>query len=213
MLQGVSGLTFVASSVSPEEALAAAATSDLGNGFQRVYGEASPVSSYGGMGGGEGAASNRFRYMYDVPSSWSSGTVGKIEKAYSGVDTKFKDQRTKSSAYVITLAGYTALKSDRRSILDDLSLSDSSLQDSLQSEDIDVSLSEVTAYPDGKTAQPYVYFDLSSPSEHALATITSDGVRLFALFTRTNPSTFKRDPDTFYSIQNSLATIPLAEGG
>lgn len=189
---------------------AAAQTEDLGDGFIRCYGEASPASSYGGMGGGAGANSNRFRYTFDVPSDWSAATVGKVEKAYSGVDTKFKDPKSKSLAYVVTLAGYTQLKSDRRSILDDLALSDSSLQDSLQSEDVEVSLSESTG--SDASEQPYVYFDVGSPNERALVTVTTDGVRLFALFARTSPASFKRAPNTYYRIQNSLKTIPLAEG-
>lgn len=138
-----------------------------------------------------------------MPDGWSEATIGKVEKAYNGTDTKWLDPQGKSQAYVVTYSGYTELKNDRRSMLDDLALSDASLQDALQSSDASVSVSESSGGGPRRT----VYFDVDAPTERSLAAVTVDEERLYALFVRSRPSTFSRDADTFRRIQSSFRVL------
>ena len=79
-------------------------------------------------------------------------------------------------AYVTSFNGSPVLKQDRRSLIDDLALSDSSLQDALSYAD-DVVVAERTT-----DEQLYVDFDIISGGRTIYATVTSDGARLYALF-------------------------------
>jgi hypothetical protein len=107
--------------------------------------------------------------------------------------------------YVTSFNGYPVLKEDRRSLINDLALSDSSLQDALSYADA-VDVVERT-----EDEQLYVDFDINSGARRRLvasrrvampralsrwgvrcrscaggrtiyATVTSDGARLYALF-------------------------------
>ena len=72
--------------------------------------------------------------------------------------------------------GYPVLKADRKSLINDLALSDSSLQDALSYAD-DVVVAERT-----EDDQLYVDFDIVSGGRTIYSTVTSDGARLYALF-------------------------------
>ena len=97
-----------------------------------------------------------------------------------------------------SFAGYPKLKEDRRGIIDDLSLSDSTLQDALSYSD---AVEVVERTEDG---QLYVDFDIVSGGRTIYATVTSDGARLYALFC--NGATSATE-EAYKTMRNSLRTI------
>ena len=97
-----------------------------------------------------------------------------------------------------SFSGYPKLKEDRRSIINDLSLSDSTLQDALSYADA-VDVSERT-----EDEQLYVDFDIIGGGRTIYATVTSDGARLYALFV--NGATAATD-EAFKAMRNSLRSI------
>lgn len=97
-----------------------------------------------------------------------------------------------------SFSGYPKLKEDRRSIIDDLSLSDSTLQDALSYSD------EVVVAERTEDEQLYVDFDIVSGGRTIYATVTSDGARLYALFC--NGATAATD-EAYKTMRNSLRTI------
>jgi hypothetical protein len=99
---------------------------------------------------------------------------------------------------VTSFAGYPKLKEDRRGIIDDLSLSDSTLQDALSYSD---AVEVVERTEDG---QLYVDFDIVSGGRTIYATVTSDGARLYALFC--NGATSATE-EAYKTMRNSLRTI------
>ena len=108
---------------------------DLGNGYKRFYGEATSSSSYGGYGGSDNNF-DKFKYFFDVPTSYEKDTVNKVEKSTNGTDARWLNPRFKQErAYCVTLPGYTKMKEDRMGILSDLALSDYVLQDALYTQD------------------------------------------------------------------------------
>ena len=97
-----------------------------------------------------------------------------------------------------SFSGYPQLKEDRRGIIDDLSLSDSTLQDALSYAD---NVEVVERMEDG---QLYVDFDIVSGGRTIYATVTCDGARLYALFC--NGATSATD-ELFKTMRSSLHTI------
>jgi hypothetical protein len=125
------------------------------------------------------ADSVRAQYSFVVPESWKSATVSKTMKAVNGTDVLFVDPaRPAQRAYAVSFAGqsYAKLKEDRRGIVNDLALSDSSIQDALSFAD-DVVVGERII--DGKT---YADFDIVTGSDAIYLCVTCDGSRLYGLF-------------------------------
>ena len=52
---------------------------DLGDGFKRFYGEATSSSSHGGHGGSDNNF-DKFKYYFEIPSSYEKDVVNKTEK-------------------------------------------------------------------------------------------------------------------------------------
>ena len=69
------------------------------------------------------------QYNFEVPSNWTAQTIGKIEKATQGVDSRWVSPGDKQIlVQVLTLAGYSQLNNDREQIIDNLAVADYELQ-------------------------------------------------------------------------------------
>ena len=175
------------------------------------------------LDGGYGGSDTNYKYSFILPDSWKTDTVSKVDKATNGTDARFVDPKNKEGAwatprcacrrcllrsrvalaraaraYVTSFSGYPRLKEDRRGIIDDLSLSDSTLQDALSYADA-VEVSERT-----EDEQLYVDYDIIGGGRTIYATVTSDGARLYALFC--NGATAATD-EAYKAMRNSLRTI------
>jgi len=149
--------------------------------------------------GGYGGSDANYKYSFILPDSWKTDTVSKVEKATNGTDARFVDPRNREAkAYVTSFMGYPVLKEDRRGIVDDLSLSDSALQDALSYAD------NVEVVERMEDEQLYVDYDIVSGGRTIYVTITSDGARLYALFC--NGATAATDA-MFKTMRSSLRTI------
>ena len=162
----------------------------------RHLGRATSSSSYGGYGGSD----KNYRYAFDYPEAWKPITVSKTMKATNGTDAKFGDG--KSAVYAVSFVGYPALKEDRRSIISDLALSDSAVQDALSFAD-EVLVSERTI--DG---QAYASFDIISGPEAYYVAVTCDGSRLYGLF-----AVGKTGDERLLTARDSLRSLQKASGG
>lgn len=200
---------FQAKAVEAPAALAAAAKgenfknpSDLGDGFRRLYGEATTSSSYGGYGGNENNF-DKFKYYYDIPDGWTMDTVNKVEKSTNGTDTRWSNPKLSSEkVYCVTLTGYNKLKEDRQSLLSDLALSDYNLQDAIVGAD-SIEVTERDAY-----GQTYIDFDLYGYFGAIFACVTVYGGRLYALFSVVPDSVLEKDKEQGQRLRNSFGTIP-----
>jgi hypothetical protein len=144
-------------------------------GYKRHFGRATSASSYGGYGGKD----DFFKYTFLYPESWKTTTVSKTMKATNGTDVRYADPNSKKNVvYAVSFAGqsYASLKEDRRSIVNDLALSDSGIQDALTFAD-DVVVGE-RVVDDVKIAD----FDIVTGNEAIYLAVTCDGSRLYGLF-------------------------------
>jgi len=197
-----------ARAVESPAALAAAAKgenfknpSDLGDGFRRLYGEATSASSYGGYGGNENNF-EKFKYYYDVPNGWTADTINKTQKATNGTDTRWINPKLPAEkVYCVTLTGYNKLKEDRSELLGDLALSDYDLQDAIQGADV-FEVAEREAY-----GQTYIDFDLYGYFGAIYACVTVYGGRFYALFSLVPESALEQNKEQAKRIRNSFGTI------
>jgi hypothetical protein len=205
-------IPFEAKAVESPAALAAMAKgqnftnpSDLGDGYLRLYGEATTSSSYGGYGGNENNF-DKFKYYYDIPVGWTQDTVNKVEKSTNGTDTRWSNPKLNSEkVYCVTLTGYNRLKDDRSGLLSDLALSDYNLQDAIIGAD-SVEISEREAF-----GQTYIDFDLYGYFGAIFACVTVYGGRLYALFSVVPESVLEKDKEQGKRLRNSFGTIPKDE--
>jgi len=138
-----------------------------------------------------------------LPQGWKSGTVSKTMKSTNGTDCIFTNPGKKGqSVYVVSFLGasYERLKEDRTSIINDLALSDSAIQDALSFAD------KVEVTNKTKNGQAYADFDIIGGGEAIYVSVTSDGSRLFALFvTGAGPG----PDDQARIMRDSLVTLDL----
>jgi len=187
---------------SPEVSLAFDNPQDLGDGFQVFYGLASSASSYGGYGGNENTGFSQYRYFYQIPQGFQSTTVGKIDKATKGLDSRWVNPKVKGElVFGVTLAGYSVLPTLRSEVLDNLSLSDFDLQDRLtQAERKEDSLKMVND-------QEYYMYEVEGPISVTLASVTTYAGRFFGCFVETTPEAFNADPAKYRRLVDSFETI------
>ena len=122
-------------------------------------------------------------------------------KATNGTDVLFVNPASsKQKAYAVSFAGqsYAVLKEDRRSIVNDLALSDSGIQDALTFAD-EVVVGERVV--DGKI---YADFDIVTGNEAIYLSVTCDGSRLYGLFVLGGSA---RADDPARVIRNSLQSL------
>ena len=175
--------------------------SDLGDGYRRLYGEATSSSSYGGYGGNENNF-EKFKYYYDLPNGWTADTINKTEKSTNGTDTKWSNPKLPAEkVYCVSLTGYNKLKEDRQELLGDLALSDYNLQDAIVGADT-FQVSEREAY--GLT---YVDFDLTGYFGAIFACVTVYGGRLYALFSVVPESVLEKDEAQGRRLRESFGVI------
>ena len=127
--------------------------------------------------------------------------MSKTMKAVNGTDVLFVNpSRPSQRAYAVSFAGqsYQVLKEDRRSIVNDLALSDSLIQDALSFAD-EVRVSERTV-----RGRPVADFDIVTGNEAIYLAVTCDGARLYGLFVLGGTSA---DNDPARTIRNSLTTL------
>jgi hypothetical protein len=190
---------------------------DLGDGFKRFYGEATSSSSYGGYGGSDNNF-DKFKYYFEIPSTYEKDVVNKTEKSTNGTDARWVNPKDKKAekAYCITLPGYTKLKEDRMGTFQDLALSDYTLQDAIYVVDGEPTINDRyvgKTEPDeegkgGNPGQLYADYDLVGAESfgHIFATITVYGGRLYSLFVWVPPGgnveNGKRMRDSYRTIEN-----------
>lgn len=166
-------------------------------GYKRHFGRATSASSYGGYGGND----DFYKYTFIYPESYKPTTVSKTMKATNGTDVRYADPNNKKNVvYAVSFAGqsYASLKEDRRSIVNDLALSDSGIQDALTFAD-DVVVGE-RIVDDVKIAD----FDIITGNEAIYLAVTCDGSRLYGLFVLGGSAS---PDDPARTIRNSLRAL------
>lgn len=176
----------------------------LGNGYKKIYGEATTAASYGGYGGSD-KSDDRFKYTYIVPENWRGDIINKVEKGVNGIDNRQfpteNNANKKEKAYVITFPGYLKLKDDRESIISDLAIGDIQLQDILQGQESFESSNRMV------DDQLFYDYDITGFNQKCLASATVDGGRLYILFVLTSVNNYNKEKDKYDFMQKSLKTL------
>ncbi|GBG77496.1 hypothetical protein CBR_g23941 [Chara braunii] len=187
---------FLSMAMAAEDAEAADPTS-----FRVYFGNAAAAASYGGYGGNASKQSEA-EYTYKVPATWKEHVVSKIEKGTNGTDSEFYNPKKRSEKVYLTYLGGVPKLGPKEAILNNLALSDVSLQDAL-AEAEEISTGERT------DAQGQVYYDyeFSTAGEHSLITVTCKRNKLYSLFVRSPEKDFKRDESMLREIWSSFSTV------
>ncbi|KAL9244621.1 hypothetical protein vseg_018382 [Gypsophila vaccaria] len=197
--------TLVLSSTSIPAALAAAhdaaAASASAAGYSIYYGTAASAANYGGYGGNS-SKKDSAEYIYEVPNGWKERLVSKVEKGTNGTDSEFYNPKKKSEReYLTYLSGFRAL-APKDVILNNLALSDVTLQDQIAS--ADTVTSEVRTDDKG---QVYYEYEIGVADSHSLISVTCANNKLYAHFVNAPAVEWKRDQDMLRHIHQSFKTI------
>eukprot|EP00245_Coleochaete_scutata_P006811 TRINITY_DN21597_c0_g1_i1.p1 TRINITY_DN21597_c0_g1~~TRINITY_DN21597_c0_g1_i1.p1 ORF type:complete len:301 (+),score=54.61 TRINITY_DN21597_c0_g1_i1:48-905(+) len=170
--------------------------------FKVYYGTAASASSYGGYGG-NASKQDSAEYIYDVPSGWKERAISKVEKGTNGTDSEFYNPKKKTEkVYVTFLSGFRRL-APQDIILNNLALSDVSLQDAISSAD---RISQTTRETDG---QVYYDYEIDSPLSHQLIAVTCAKNKLYAQFVSAPVSDWNRDSSTLQRVHSSFKTVGI----
>eukprot|EP00252_Welwitschia_mirabilis_P019540 TRINITY_DN4546_c0_g1_i1.p1 TRINITY_DN4546_c0_g1~~TRINITY_DN4546_c0_g1_i1.p1 ORF type:complete len:238 (+),score=10.43 TRINITY_DN4546_c0_g1_i1:142-855(+) len=136
--------------------------------YSKYYGTAGSAANYGGYGG-NARKKDSAEYSYDVPRGWKERLVSKIQKGTNGTDSEFYNPKRKDEKeYLTSLPGFRTL-APKDTVLNDLALSDVSLQDMITSAD-NIKSKERRL---GDTNQLYYDFEIDSPVGHGLIAVCS----------------------------------------
>eukprot|EP00244_Chara_vulgaris_P005056 TRINITY_DN2024_c0_g1_i1.p1 TRINITY_DN2024_c0_g1~~TRINITY_DN2024_c0_g1_i1.p1 ORF type:complete len:313 (+),score=54.35 TRINITY_DN2024_c0_g1_i1:119-1057(+) len=190
------GVFFLSMAMAAEEAEAADPTS-----FRMYFGNASAAASYGGYGGNASKQSEA-EYTYKVPATWKEHVVSKIEKGTNGTDSEFFNPKKRSEKVYLTYLGGVLKLGPKDAILNNLALSDVSLQDALAE-------AEEIRSDERTDAQGQLYYDyeVSAAGEHSLITVTCKRNKLYSLFVRSPEKEFRRDESMLREIWSSFSTV------
>lgn len=204
----IAGIALLSSGVlqleTVENARALENPQQLGDGFQRFFGQATSASSYGGYGGSDVSELSSYKYYYDIPTAWTPASVNKQDKGYNGVDSRWFDPEVKAKtkkAYLVTFAGYSKLKPNKEDIIEDLSLADAVLQDALILAE-DFSFKEFD-----KNGQTYVDYDILGEEYTVLCRVTTYGGRIYSMFVWGSGEDYESDGASMRRVRDSFGTI------
>jgi hypothetical protein len=176
-------------------------------GMSVYFGLASPPTSYGGYGGN---AAEDAKYYFSYPSEWKVETVNKVKKGMQGIDAILYEKKGKGypGVFVVT---FSRAGEDNKSFklanvettFQGFAGADYDLQDALtESTDTKQSQREI----DGQT---YFDYEIFSPVNNYLATITVQTGKVFALFVKAPPKKFDQQEQQLRTVQQSFRTIPI----
>jgi PsbP len=171
------------------------------------YGTAASAANYGGYGGNSSKKSSA-EYVYLVPDSWKERLVSKVEKGTNGTDSEFFNPKKRTEReYLTFLAGFRSL-APVDAVLNNLALSDVSLQDQIASAD-GVKSSERK----DDSGQVYYEYEIEGVGSHSLISVTCAKNKLYAHFVTAPNSEWNRDQDTLRQLHESFKTVDPAAGG
>ncbi|KAK3239029.1 hypothetical protein CYMTET_51020 [Cymbomonas tetramitiformis] len=176
----------------------------LGDGYQKFFGQATSASSYGGYGGSDVSELSSYKYYYEIPTTWTPASVNKQDKGYNGVDSRWFDPEIKAKtkkAYLVTFAGYAKLKPNKEDIIEDLSLADAVLQDAL------ILAEDFTFNEFEKNGQLYVDYDILGEEYNVLCRVTAYGGRIYSMFVWGSGKDYESDGASLRRIRDSFGTI------
>ncbi|PRQ43926.1 hypothetical protein RchiOBHm_Chr3g0473601 [Rosa chinensis] len=144
--------------------------------YQIYYGTAASAANYGGYGGNSDKKTSA-EYVYDVPDGWKERLVSKVEKGTNGTDSEFYNPKKKTEKEYLTYLGGFRQLAPKDVVLNNLALSDVSLQDLIASAD------EVTSEEkkDDK-GQVYYVYEINGVAAHSLISVTCANNKLYAHF-------------------------------
>lgn len=169
--------------------------------FTLYYGTAASAANYGGYGGNS-SKKDSAEYVYEVPAGWKERLVSKVEKGTNGTDSEFYNPKKRSEKeYLTFLNGFPRL-APRDAVLNNLALSDVSLQDLISGAD-SVRSEEVT----DEKGQVYYVYEVDSAGAHSLISVTCAKNKLYAHFVNAPAPEWKRDEQTLKHIHQSFKTV------
>ncbi|CDP07760.1 unnamed protein product [Coffea canephora] len=165
------------------------------------YGTAASAANYGGYGGNSDKKASA-EYIYDVPDGWKERLVSKVEKGTNGTDSEFYNPKKKQEKeYLTYLAGFRQL-APKDAVLNNLALSDVSLQDLIASADSVTSTERQDA-----NGQVYYDYEIEGIGAHSLISVTCANNKLYAHFVNAPAPEWNRDQDALRHLHQSFKTV------
>lgn len=169
--------------------------------FSLYYGTAASAANYGGYGGNS-SKKDSAEYVYEVPAGWKERMVSKVEKGTNGTDSEFYNPKKRSEKeYLTFLSGFPRL-APRDNVLNNLALSDVSLQDLISGAD-SVRSEEMM----DEKGQVYYVYEIEGAGAHSLISVTCANNKLYAHFVNAPAPEWKRDEQTLKHIHQSFKTV------
>ncbi|KAI5682153.1 hypothetical protein M9H77_03381 [Catharanthus roseus] len=174
---------------------------DSPTAYTLYYGTAASAANYGGYGGNSDKKASA-EYIYDVPDGWKERLVSKVEKGTNGTDSEFYNPKKKSEKeYLTFLSGFRQL-APKDVVLNNLALSDVSLQDLIATAD-----SVTSEEKKDENGQLYYVYEIDGLGAHSLISVTCAKNKLYAHFVNAPAPEWKRDRDTLKHIHESFKTV------
>ena len=169
--------------------------------YNIYYGTAASAANYGGYGGNSNRQDSA-EYVYDVPDGWKERLVSKVEKGTNGTDSEFYNPKKKSEKeYLTFLSGFRQL-APKDVVLNNLALSDVSLQDLISSAD-----SVKSEEKKDEKGQVYYVYEIDGVGAHSLISVTCAKNKLYAHFVNAPAPEWTRDKDTLMHLHESFKTV------
>lgn len=166
--------------------------------FSLYYGTAASAANYGGNSSKKDLA----EYLYEVPAGCKMRLVSKVEKGTNGTDSEFYNPKKRSEKeYLTFLAGFPRL-APCDAVLNNLTLSDVSLQDLISGDD-SVRSEEVT----DEKGQVYYVYEIEGAGARSLISVTCAKNKLYAHLVNAPARKWKRDKQTLKHIHQSFKTV------
>lgn len=128
--------------------------------------------------------------------------MSKVEKGTNGTDSEFYNPKKKSEKeYLTFLAGFRQL-APKDVVLNNLALSDVSLQDLIASAD-----SVKSEEKKDEKGQVYYVYEIDGVGAHSLISVTCAKNKLYAHFVNAPAPEWTRDKDTLRHLHESFKTV------
>lgn len=174
---------------------------DAPSNFFLYYGTAASAANYGGYGGNSDKKASA-EYVYDVPDGWKERLVSKVEKGTNGTDSEFYNPKKKAEKeYLTYLAGFRQL-APKDVVLNNLALSDVTLQDLIASAD-----SVTSNQRQDENGQVYYDYEIDGLGAHSLISVTCANNKLYAHFVNAPTPEWNRDQDALKHLHQSFKTV------
>lgn len=172
------------------------------DGLQLYYGTAASAANYGGYGGNSDKKTSA-EYTYLVPSTWKERLVSKVEKGTNGTDSEFYNPKKKTEKeYLTYLSGFRAL-APKEVVLNNLALSDVSLQDLIASAEDGVKSKEEK----DEKGQIYYEYEIDGATAHGLIKVTCARNKLYAHFVNAPNAEWGKDEQMLRELHDSFKTV------